>query len=58
MNVWHGEVGMADLNIRGAQSLNSNLGIEITDVTDSTLHGRMPVDSRTVQPAGVLHGGA
>jgi uncharacterized protein (TIGR00369 family) len=58
MNVWHGEVDMADLNTRGAQSLNSNLGIEIIGVTDSTLHGRMPVDSRTVQPAGALHGGA
>lgn len=58
MNLWHGAVDLADLNGRGAQSLNSNLGIEITEVTEAALHGRMPVDGRTVQPAGVLHGGA
>lgn len=58
MNVWHGEVDLKDLNGRGAQSLNAHLGIEITEVTSTALHGRMPVDGRTVQPAGVLHGGA
>lgn len=58
MNVWHGEVDLADLKGRGAQSLNSNLGIELRELTDTSLHGRMPVDGRTVQPAGVLHGGA
>ncbi len=58
MGIWHGFVGLEDLNAKGAESLNSNLGIEITHVTDTALHGKMPVDNRTVQPAGVLHGGA
>ncbi len=35
-----------------------SLGIEITEAGDDFLRGRMPVDSRTVQPYGVLHGGA
>ena len=34
------------------------IGIEITETTDSSLKGRMPVDHRTRQPGGVLHGGA
>ena len=34
------------------------LGIEITELTDEYLEGRMPVDGRTHQPAGLLHGGA
>ncbi len=34
------------------------LGIELTEAGADYLKGRMPVDSRTRQPAGVLHGGA
>ena len=34
------------------------LGIEITSLTDDYLEGRMPVDGRTHQPMGLLHGGA
>lgn len=39
-------------------SMIATLGIEVTERTDSSLKARMPVDARTVQPAGVLHGGA
>ncbi|KRB37321.1 hypothetical protein ASD93_11885 [Microbacterium sp. Root180] len=39
-------------------TLIENLGIEIVELRDDALVGRMPVDARTVQPAGVLHGGA
>lgn len=35
-----------------------HLGIEITEIGDDYLVGTMPVDKRTVQPAGLLHGGA
>ena len=36
----------------------STIGIEITDVGDGFVLGKMPVDSRTVQSFGILHGGA
>lgn len=36
----------------------SALGIEFTAVGDAELRARMPVDARTVQPYGLLHGGA
>ncbi len=35
-----------------------HLGIEFTEVGDDFLKAKMPVDQRTVQPAGLLHGGA
>lgn len=34
------------------------LGIEITEIGDDYLKGTMPVDHRTKQPYGILHGGA
>ena len=36
----------------------STLGIEITDLGDEYISGKMPVDERTKQPFGLLHGGA
>lgn len=39
-------------------TLVQNLGIEFTVVGDDFIEGRMPVDERTMQPLGLLHGGA
>ena len=36
----------------------SALGIEVTDFGDEYICGKMPVDERTKQPFGLLHGGA
>ncbi len=47
-----------ELNEFGKGSMHSNLGIEITEITSETILGRMPVDQRTCQPFGILHGGA
>ncbi len=35
-----------------------HMGIEFTDVGEDSLAARMPVDPRTIQPYGLLHGGA
>ena len=35
-----------------------HLGIEFLEVGEDSLTARMPVDRRTIQPAGLLHGGA
>jgi 1,4-dihydroxy-2-naphthoyl-CoA hydrolase len=56
--IWHGHVPLSELQNMGRGSLIATLGIELTEVLPDRLHGRMPVDSRTTQPAGVLHGGA
>jgi 1,4-dihydroxy-2-naphthoyl-CoA hydrolase len=40
------------------QSLAEHLGIIITEIGDEFVRATMPVDARTVQPHGRLHGGA
>ena len=39
-------------------TMSSAIGIKITDVGDNFICGKMPVDQRTKQPFGLLHGGA
>ena len=58
MSIWFGDVSEVDLAAMRGGTLIENLGIEIVEVRGDALVGRMPVDHRTVQPAGVLHGGA
>lgn len=58
MSLWVGDVAGIDLPAMAEGTLIENLGIEIVELRDDALVGRMPVDGRTVQPAGVLHGGA
>ena len=43
-------------NLNG--TLASSIGLEITEVSDSFVCGKIPVDHRTKQPWGILHGGA
>ena len=49
---------LAQLNDLCRNTLGAHLGIELTEVGDRLLVGRMPVDERTRQPMGLLHGGA
>ena len=41
-----------------AATMVEALGIEVTDFGDQYICGKMPVDHRTKQPFGLLHGGA
>ena len=59
MAIWHLE--NPDPNAvtgSGASTMIAHLAIEIVEVGDDFLKARMPVDHRTVQPQGRLHGGA
>lgn len=38
--------------------MTDQLGIEITDFDEHSIYGRMPVNKKTKQPYGLLHGGA
>lgn len=58
MSWMNGTITVEELNMKSRECLNENLGIEIVEFTDTSIRGRMPVDLRTVQPAGMLHGGA
>jgi len=56
--IWHQPVDLQELNDRGKDTAVENMGIEITEIGDDYLKGTMPVDDRTKQPLGLLHGGA
>jgi len=56
--IWHQPVDLQELNDRGKDTAVENMGIEITEIGDDYLKGTMPVDNRTKQPLGMLHGGA
>lgn len=51
-------VDLTTLNEMGLDSLVSHLGIEFVEAGEDFLTARMPVDERTRQPFGILHGGA
>ena len=46
------------IHSRSTSTMVENLGIEIIDVGQNFISGKMPVDERTKQPFGLLHGGA
>lgn len=51
-------IKLGDLNKMSEGTLGHALGIEFTEVGPRYIKGRMPVDERTIQPIGILHGGA
>ena len=55
---WPPEASIEALNARSAGTLMESLGIEFTELGDGYLRATMPVDARTHQPYGLLHGGA
>ena len=58
MKIWFANPTLASISARNAASMVEHLGIEFTSVTDNSLSAKMPVDQRTKQPFGLLHGGA
>jgi 1,4-dihydroxy-2-naphthoyl-CoA hydrolase len=55
--IWFRPYTVADVGFF-RDSLPRHLGIEFTEIGADFLRGRMPVDERTKQPYGILHGGA
>jgi 1,4-dihydroxy-2-naphthoyl-CoA hydrolase len=49
---------LSEINSICKNTLVGQLGIEFTGFDNNSLTARMPVDERTVQPMGYLHGGA
>jgi len=58
MSIWRSLQSLEDLNGNRQGTLIENLGILFTEIGDDFVRGTMPVDTRTVQPYGLLHGGA
>jgi 1,4-dihydroxy-2-naphthoyl-CoA hydrolase len=58
MAIWARQTTLERLNARTADSMPGYLGIEFVEIGEDYLKARMPVDRRTLQPMGILHGGA
>lgn len=58
MAIWHQQPDLVKLNERGKNTAVESLGIVFTEIGEDFIKATMPVDHRTVQPMGLLHGGA
>jgi 1,4-dihydroxy-2-naphthoyl-CoA hydrolase len=59
MSIWfHPAVTPADIQPFGRNTMGDHLGIVFTEIGEDYLKATMPVDHRTKQPYGLLHGGA
>ncbi|MDX1900598.1 MAG: hotdog fold thioesterase [Gammaproteobacteria bacterium] len=56
--IWKTNLTLEALNDRGKNTLSEHLGITFTEIGDHYLIATMPVDHRTKQPLGIMHGGA
>ncbi|MBK9136109.1 MAG: hotdog fold thioesterase [Betaproteobacteria bacterium] len=55
--IWKQPLSVEALTRRHVDSAAERLGIEFLEVGDDFVRARVPVDSRTKQPYGILHGG-
>jgi 1,4-dihydroxy-2-naphthoyl-CoA hydrolase len=57
--IWFNKtLSLADIQSLGLETMGDHLGMEWIAVGDDFMKMRMPVDKRTIQPYGLLHGGA
>ncbi|CAN5438185.1 hotdog fold thioesterase [soil metagenome] len=58
MAIWQTEITLEIITARNKNTMMEHLGIEFIALGDDYLSARMPVDHRTKQPYGIMHGGA
>ncbi|MFO7528885.1 MAG: hotdog fold thioesterase [Marinobacter sp.] len=58
MAIWTRTPNLEQMMEASRKTAVGHMGIEYLEVGDNYVKGRMPVDERTVQPFGILHGGA
>ena len=57
MRIWKKPMSVATLTAISDNTASSHLGLEFLEVGDDFIRARVPVDARTQQPDGLLHGG-
>jgi 1,4-dihydroxy-2-naphthoyl-CoA hydrolase len=58
MAIWHLKPTIENLKDRSKGTLVEHIGIEFLEIGEDYITAKMPVDKRTIQPYGILHGGA
>jgi 1,4-dihydroxy-2-naphthoyl-CoA hydrolase len=56
--IWKQPIDLEMINQRGLNTMVEYLAIEFTEIGSDFLVAKMPVDHRTKQPIGIMHGGA
>lgn len=56
--IWFAKPDLEHLNNRSKNNIGTLLGIQFIEIGDNYIKATMPVDDRTRQPVGILHGGA
>ena len=56
--IWSRDYTVEELNGRPKVHIGELIGIEFTEITEDSISARMPVNEKTHQPYGILHGGA
>ncbi len=56
--IWKNKLDIDSMNNIAKGTMVQQLGMLFTDIGDDYIEASMPVDSRTIQPMGILHGGA
>lgn len=56
--IWSRDYTVEELNGRPKGHIGDLIGIEFTAITEDSISARMPVNEKTHQPYGILHGGA
>jgi len=58
MSIWFQQFSTEEIKALQSGTMDAHLGVEIVSIGPDHLSARMPVNERTVQPHGILHGGA
>lgn len=59
MSIWFKkDLQLSDFSHLGKDTMSDHLGIRFTELGENFINAMMPVDHRTRQPYGLLHGGA
>ncbi len=58
MSIWHRDYSLQELNDSRRETLDNHIGIRFVEISADTLAATMPVDQRTHQQLGIMHGGA
>lgn len=58
MAIWKQTTDLARINAWNRGCMVEHLGMQVTEIGEDYVRGTMPVDARTRQPFGLLHGGA
>ncbi len=58
MGIWKSPITIEEVAKIRESTMTDALGIEFTEIGEDYLKGKMPVDHRTLQPFGIMHGGA